>query len=92
MPSLISPGSFFAIMALFFGVVAISFYVNRSANRNLTPAESRDLNADCIILDFYDNHDIWHFFSAAGIFMAFMALLTVDDDLLYVPRDKIDVF
>ena len=91
-PPLISPGSFFAILALFFGAVAISFYVNRSANRNYTPAESRDLNSDCVVLDFYDNHDVWHFFSAAGIFMAFMALLTVDDDLLYVPRDKIDVF
>ena len=49
-------------------------------------------NADCRFLDFYDGHDLWHFFSAAGIFMAFLALLTVDDDLLDVPRSKIDVF
>jgi predicted membrane channel-forming protein YqfA (hemolysin III family) len=88
----ISAGSFFAIMALTFGIVAINFYTMRSANRNLTPAESRNLNSNCTLLDFYDNHDLWHFFSAAGIFMAFMALLTVDDDLLHVPRDKIDVF
>ena len=43
-------------------------------------------------MDFYDNHDLWHYFSAAGIFMAFLALLTIDDDILFVPRDKIDVF
>ena len=73
-------------------ISGIGFYANRSANRNLTPAESRNWNSDCNFMDFYDNHDIWHFFSAAGIFMAFMALLNVDDDILFVPRDKIDIF
>jgi len=91
-PALISPGSFFTILALLFGAIGIGFYANRSANRNLTPAESRNWNSDCNFMDFYDNHDIWHFFSAAGIFMAFMALLNVDDDILFVPRDKIDIF
>ena len=67
----------------------IGFYANRSANRNLTPAESRDLNVECALLDFYDSHDLWHFFSAAGIFMA---LLNIDDDILFVPRDKIEIF
>ena len=71
---------------------AIYFYLQRSANRNLTPAQSRDLNSECTILEFYDNHDMWHFFSAAGVFMSFLALLTVDDDLLSVPREHIDVF
>jgi len=91
-PALISPGTFFSILALLFGAIGIAFYVNRSANRNLTPAESRNLNVDCVLLDFYDSHDLWHFFSAAGIFMAFMALLNIDDDILFVPRDKIDIF
>jgi hypothetical protein len=49
-------------------------------------------NGDCKLMDFYDGHDLWHFFSAAGIFMAFLALLTVDDDLLDVPRSDIEVF
>ena len=68
------------------------FYVHRSADRNLTPAESRNWNTECFLLDFYDFHDLWHFFSGAGIFMAFMALLNVDDDILFVPRDKIEIF
>ena len=41
---------------------------------------------------FSDNHDLWHFFSAAGVFMAFLALLTVDDDLLWTERSEIEVF
>ena len=35
---------------------------------------------------------MWHFFSSAAIFMAFLALLTVDDDYINVPRDNIEVF
>jgi hypothetical protein len=43
-------------------------------------------------MDFFDNHDMWHFFSATALFLAFIGLLTIDDDLLYVDRDKIRVF
>ena len=38
----------------------------------LTPAESRELNKECTLLGFYDNHDIWHFLSAVGMFLAFL--------------------
>jgi energy-coupling factor transporter ATP-binding protein EcfA2 len=38
----------------------------------LTPAESRELNKECSLLGFYDNHDIWHFLSAVGMFLAFL--------------------
>ena len=37
-----------------------------------TPAQSRQLNKDCILLDFYDNHDVWHFLSASAMFCSFM--------------------
>ena len=47
------PGPCFAIIALALGFVAIFFYTSRSANRNVTPAESRNLNADCKFFDFY---------------------------------------
>ena len=85
-------GSFFAIFAFILVAIGLMFYIERSANRNLSPAESKNLNVDCTFLDFYDNHDLWHFFSGAGIFMAFCSLLTADDHLLSVSRDKIPVF
>ena len=47
------PGPFFAIIALMLGFFAIDAYLARSANRNLTAAESRNLNADCNFLGFY---------------------------------------
>lgn len=91
-PVFISAGSVFAIFAVVIGAFAAKFYLNRSANRNYSPAESRNLNEDCEYMDFFDNHDMWHFASSAAIFLAFLALLTVDDDYLTVPRGDIEVY
>ncbi|XP_044525114.1 SID1 transmembrane family member 1 [Gracilinanus agilis] len=57
-----------------------------------TPAESREKNRDCILLDFFDDHDVWHFLSATALFFSFLVLLTLDDDLDVVRRDQIPVF
>ena len=45
-----------------------------------------------MLLDFYDGHDIWHFLGGAGIFFAFMFVLTIDDDVRFVPRYQIRIF
>ena len=37
-------------------------------------------------------HDVWHFFSAAGVFLRFSALLVLDDNLVNVDRKHIPVF
>lgn len=91
-PIFISAGSIFALLSFICALTAITFYLDRSANRNLSPAESRILNEDCAYFNFYDSHDAWHFLSATAIFMAFLALLTVDDDQIHVPRELIEVF
>jgi hypothetical protein len=57
-----------------------------------SPAQSRTHNRDCIFLDFFDAHDVWHFLSSISLFLSFMAVLTLDDDLVYVPQDKIAAF
>ena len=43
-------------------------------------------------MDFFDNHDLWHFLSATALFLANIFLLTIDDDLLLRNRNKINVF
>jgi hypothetical protein len=91
-PVIFSAGSIFALVAFILGSIAFTFYIDRSANRNLSPAESRALNEPCSFYDFYDNHDIWHYSSSAAIFMAFLALLTMDDDIFKRPRDEIEVY
>ena len=71
---------------------SLYFFLNKSTSWTETPAESRALNQECELFHFYDNHDIWHFLSATSLFLSFMILFTLDDDLENVPRDKIPVF
>ncbi|XP_023929961.1 SID1 transmembrane family member 1-like [Lingula anatina] len=71
---------------------ALWFFMARLTSWELTPAQSREGNQPCMLLQFYDQHDVWHFLSATALFLSFMILLTLDDDLVRTPRDKIPVF
>ncbi|XP_037772501.1 SID1 transmembrane family member 1-like [Penaeus monodon] len=82
----------YLLLCLFGWSAAIFFYVHHTTTWELTPAHSRQFNQECVLLHFYDTHDIWHFFSAAAMFFGFMLLLTLDDDLAHTPREKIPVF
>ena len=73
-------------------IPAIYFFVNVNYSTLLTPAESRNMNADCLMLDMYDNHDLWHMLSAGGLFFCFTLLMVLDDGLYYVPRNEIHIF
>ncbi|KAM4888673.1 SID1 transmembrane family member 1 isoform 3-T3 [Thomomys bottae] len=71
---------------------ALYFFFQNLSSWEGTPAESREKNRECILLDFFDDHDIWHFLSATALFFSFLVLLTLDDDLDVVHRDQIPVF
>ncbi|XP_044017812.1 SID1 transmembrane family member 1-like [Aphidius gifuensis] len=71
---------------------ALHFFINKSVSWALTPAQSRFYNTPCKVLNFFDNHDIWHFLSALAMFFSFMVLLTLDDDLEDTHRSQIPVF
>lgn len=71
---------------------ALYFFFQTLSSWEETPAESREKNRSCILLGFFDDHDVWHFLSAAALFFSFLVLLTLDDDLDTVRRDKIPVF
>ncbi|KAJ7990222.1 hypothetical protein DPEC_G00298070 [Dallia pectoralis] len=83
------------VCILFTAVVwgfALFFFFQGLSTWQKTPAESREHNRDCIVLTFFDDHDIWHFLSSIAMFGSFLVLLTMDDDLDEVQRDKIFVF
>ncbi|XP_061574950.1 SID1 transmembrane family member 2 isoform X2 [Cololabis saira] len=83
------------VIILFTAVVwgfALYFFFQGLSTWQKTPAESREHNRDCILLSFFDDHDIWHFLSSIAMFGSFLVLLTMDDDLDAVQRDKIYVF
>lgn len=82
----------YIILSMVSWAAAMYFFINKAITWKKSAAESRTMNHECLILNFYDFHDIWHFLSAASLFFSFMILLTLDDDLLYTPRDRIPVF
>ncbi|KAK9732328.1 dsRNA-gated channel SID-1 [Popillia japonica] len=82
----------YGILAMICWGFASYFFLNGSTLWTVTPAESRQLNRNCVFMNFYDNHDLWHLLSAPGMFFIFMFLLHLDDDLVDVPRNKIKAF
>ncbi|KAG5331301.1 SIDT1 protein, partial [Acromyrmex heyeri] len=86
-----TPAIYIFLSMLFWGA-ALYFFVNKTISWALTPAQSRLYNKPCILLNFFDSHDIWHFLSALAMFFSFMVLLTLDDDLTDVHRSQIPVF
>ncbi|XP_032651979.1 SID1 transmembrane family member 2 isoform X3 [Chelonoidis abingdonii] len=82
----------FASYLLAIGICNLLLYFAFYIIMKKTPAESRQHNRDCILLSFFDDHDIWHFLSSIAMFGSFLVLLTLDDDLDCIQRDKIYVF
>ncbi|CAD6187161.1 unnamed protein product [Caenorhabditis auriculariae] len=73
-------------------LIAGYFFLNAGSDWSKTPSISRELNRPCLVLKFFDNHDMWHFFSSIGIFLSFTLINRIDDDLMFTPRDEIVVF
>ncbi|GFY76723.1 SID1 transmembrane family member 1, partial [Trichonephila inaurata madagascariensis] len=85
------PSMYMVLSFLCWGA-ALYFFLAKNTSWQVTPAESRERNKHCIILNFFDHHDIWHFLSSCALFFSFMVLFTLDDDLENTPRSKIIVF
>uniref|UniRef100_A0A8C3U3H8 SID1 transmembrane family member 1 n=1 Tax=Catharus ustulatus TaxID=91951 RepID=A0A8C3U3H8_CATUS len=51
---------------------ALYFFFQTLSSWEETPAESREKNRPCILLGFFDDHDVWHFLSAAALFFSFL--------------------
>ena len=86
------PAIIVAVLALACIPPALYHLGANEKNTHLTAAQSRQGNADCLWGDLFDAHDIWHFFSAGGLFFAFIFLLILDDGIAHMPRSKIPVF
>ncbi|WAR04536.1 SIDT1-like protein [Mya arenaria] len=60
---------------------ALYFFLAHLTSWQLSPAGSREGNRECVLLQFYDKHDIWHFLSAISLFFSFLILLLSKQDV-----------
>ena len=75
----------FMIATFIFWVFAMYFFKIKSTTRKVeAPSFSRSLNAECVLWDFFDYHDIWHMLSSFALLMS--AYL-----LIYVTR-KVEIY
>lgn len=57
---------------------ALYFFQLGVTDKFLTPAESKLLNKPCVLFNFFDYHDIWHFLSAVGLASVAMLCYVLD--------------
>ena len=73
------------------GMPAAYLFTNKAKTTRKSPAESRDMNQDCL-MGMYEGHDIWHFLSAFAIFSFYMLLIVIDDGIDDKARNEIRIF
>jgi len=48
---------------------AVIYHFKAATDKEKSPSESRDLNHDCVLLGFFDYHDLWHILSSFSLLM-----------------------
>ena len=63
------------------GIASLYFYFNTNYNTLLPINESNKLNEHCILLNYFDNHDLWHLLSAITLYIFMNIILFIDYDI-----------
>ncbi|XP_044754541.1 SID1 transmembrane family member 1-like isoform X2 [Coccinella septempunctata] len=82
----------YGVLGVLTWTVATIFFLDAATLWTVTPAESRQWNQECILMDYYDKHDVWHLLSAPALYFTFMFLMCLDDDIIDERQDNIPVF
>ena len=73
-------------------ITALIFFETPVSDKYLSPEDSRKLNHKCILFDYWDYHDIWHIFSATGLFMFMIIVFLIDKNLDNILTIDIPIF
>jgi len=73
-------------------LVAFRLYAVKVLDYRLTPAQSEAMNEPCVLWNYFDVHDCWHFVSSAALFLHQLIMFLVDSDLSKTPRKDIAAF
>ena len=79
----------FMFVDIIFMAFSLYFYSKTNYNTFIDIKESNKINEKCILFNYFDNHDIWHFMSSTTLFIFMLIILFIDFDLEY---QKIEIF
>jgi len=63
------------VMGVLWGCALYFFLGRETTDKVETPEKSRNLNHDCILLGFFDDHDLWHILSSHALLMTVYLVL-----------------
>ena len=72
-------GSYLAVMVGIICTAGWIFVAKKTTNKEESPSESRDLNHDCVLLGFFDYHDLWHILSSFALLMGTPCVLCISE-------------
>ena len=71
----------FGILPFIIWVAAFSvFQLLPTTDKTTSPENSRDKNEECVILEFFDWHDLWHFLSSFALFMGAFPIMFLSSE------------
>ena len=62
--------AYFGTIVILWGFAGWIFAKKATTDKSLSPEKSRDYNQECIILNFFDAHDLWHILSSHALLMS----------------------
>jgi len=79
--------TFLGLMCAGWWIFAIILFLLPDSEKTESPANSRERNRDCVLVDFYSVHDCWHLASAIALLTIALGLLHFDVDEITKPED-----
>ena len=64
------------------------FQILPTTNKASSPEHSRDKNEECVILGFFDRHDLWHFLSSFALLMGAFAVMFISSEPEQSPQPE----
>ena len=61
------------------GTAVWIFSAKATSDKTKSPELSRDLNHDCVLVGFFDYHDLWHILSSFALLMGAYLVLYISE-------------
>uniref|UniRef100_A0A1I7VSQ5 Cadherin domain-containing protein n=1 Tax=Loa loa TaxID=7209 RepID=A0A1I7VSQ5_LOALO len=77
----------YTIASFLLWIAAFYFFNRDKTDWTLTAAQNHAVDEECIMFQYFDYHDIWHFTSSLASFFSLLAVAVLDDDIMISDSD-----